>query len=110
MADETYVPMLDGREVDLRVVGIGVGLTANEYREKTGDRLRASFLVLAESAHWKDSGERIFADLKAIEAWPMPNLSEVIDLAYAAAELNRSKRLPPVTTNGTGEPLPSPSP
>ena len=96
---------LDGRAVELREVSAGVGLAAL----KTGDGHESMFVVLVHSAHWADTGERVFKDRASIDDnWKMRHLPEIRLLAAAASELNLDvKPDAVVSTNGSGEALPS---
>jgi len=99
--------LLDGRAVELREVSAGIGIMAN----KTGDGFESMMLVLVHSAHWADSGERIFKDRASIDnEWPMRLLPEIIALASVSGELNLPQAADVVettATNGTGVAHPS---
>lgn len=79
---------LDGRVVELRHVGFGVAMKAQKVAETTGDAVNSALVVLASSAHWQDSGERVFADVAAIEAWPMNQSMQIMELARLAGVVN----------------------
>jgi len=102
---ETREGWLDGRAVQLRKVGIGVAIEANEVRAETGNNFKAGIVIMAASAYWADTGERIFADKAAVEAWPMEDFGDIIALVTEATELNKAKdrSTGPKTTNGSGE-------
>lgn len=82
---------LAGREVELRQVGIGVGLESNRVREATGDNFRAGLVILAGSAFWKDDGTKVFADLDAVINWPMVDFADVAACANEAGRINKPK-------------------
>jgi hypothetical protein len=104
--------LLNGRMVELRLVGIGTGLAAMAVHGE--DRRRAVNMILVDSAHWKDTGERVFDSVEAIDRWPMPDLLRVMRLGNEAWELNQPIDDEPVDKpNGSAAPqpeLPSPSP
>jgi hypothetical protein len=101
MMERTKQGTLDGREVELREVSAGVGIAAN----KTGDGFESMMVVLVHSAHWADSGERVFKDRAAIDnEWPMRMLPEIMALGALAGDLNldteRHKAAIAAETNG----------
>jgi hypothetical protein len=74
-----------GRAVELREVSVGVALQANNQ----GSGLMSALYVLAHSAHWTDTGERVFASVQnMLDDFPMSSLPEINALAVQAGELN----------------------
>lgn len=104
--ERTATGTLDGRAVELREVKAGVGIAAH----KLGDGFEGMMLVLAHSAHWADTGERVFKDRASIdEDYPMRLLPAILALAGLAGELNvdTPKDAKPIATNGNGAAVPS---
>lgn len=84
---------LDGRAVELRPVGFGYALESNRIREEK-DAMAAAKYICAMSAHWEDSGDRVFADGAAIDAWPMRDSLELIELINKAGQVNAPREVP----------------
>lgn len=97
---------LNGRAVELRTAGFGAMLDAQAVLAATNDRFRMALVIMAASAHWADTGEKIFADLAAVEAWPMVDSRDLTALATLANEVNAPRETPApngAMTNGTGD-------
>lgn len=100
--------MLTGRAVELRVVSFGCLRRARRLVEATGDGEEASMLVASESAHWVDSGERVFRSVADIDAWPSDAANELMAMLGAAADLHRPKAA--IAPSDDAQPGASPSP
>jgi hypothetical protein len=99
---------LAGRTVELRECGAEAAFEMNDVREATnGNNFAAGSVILAASAFWLDSGEKVFADWRAVMAWPMCDMPDLMPLLTGAQEVNTRPRTQPVTTNGAGELHPS---
>jgi len=93
---------LQGRAVELREVSIGVALEAN----KQGDGFKSALFVLSQSAHWQDTGERVFASVQSIlDDWPMIALTEINELATIAGQLNIGTKVEPPASGEAPAPL-----
>lgn len=90
---------LGGRAVELRAVGFGYAVESNRIREET-DAFTAAKYICALSAHWLDTGERIFADAAAIDAWPMRDSMDLIDLINKSGKVNTPRELGTPAVNG----------
>jgi hypothetical protein len=90
---------LAGREVMLRPAGFDTFWDAQEAVKDSGLERMALYATLAASAFWADTGEQIFADWRAVKAWPMHDSHDVLALLNIAAELN-NPTLREAKTNG----------
>jgi hypothetical protein len=101
---------LGGRAVELRNVGFGYALESNRIREEQ-DSWAATKYICAMSAHWADTGERVFADVAAIDAWPMRDSMDLIDLINKAGKVNSLREQGTSLANGAlkDEAAPRPS-
>jgi len=80
----------------------------NDVRTATGgNNYAAASVVLAASAFWLDNGEKVFADWRAVMAWPMCDTPDILPLITGAQEVNSRAPSQPITTNGAGEHHPS---
>lgn len=100
--EDTATGTLAGRAVVLRSVGFGVALDAQAVLSATNDQFASALVVLVASAHWEDTGEKVFADVDAVKAWPMRDMGDLTALARAATDLNgpRKRSEPPPQANG----------
>ena len=94
----TETGILAGRAVELRAVGFGYAMESNRIREEQ-DAFAAAKFICSISAHWADTGERVFADAAAIDAWPMRDSMELVDLINKAGKVN-TPRSPEPLPNG----------
>ena len=86
---------LGGRAVELREVSLRIGYEAGD---QGGGRL-ALLYVFVHSAHWADTGERIFKTTdEALDSMTMRQGQEINALAALAGELNMEEPKP--ATNG----------
>jgi hypothetical protein len=99
---------LGGRPVELRQVGFGVGWQSQAVLKETGDSFVAGLVILAASAHWADTGEKVFADYRAVMDWPMVDSADIFKLATEAGMLN-APRTEPQANGQDGPSLLSPS-
>lgn len=94
---------LGGRAVELREVSLRVAYDASD---QGGGRL-ALLYVMVHSAHWADSGERIFKTIdEALDGMTMRQGVEINVLAELAGDVNMEKPKP--ATNGADTTSPSP--
>lgn len=101
MTQQTH--MLDGRAVELRVVPFSVLLAARKFVDDKGepDGEKATILMLVHSAHWADSGERVFRSVDDVMNWPASSAMQLFTLITEAAAVNRPKA---TATNGAQPP------
>ena len=98
---------LDGRAVELREVSLRVGVDAPQQETP----FTGAMFVLAHSAHWVDTGERVFKGADdVLDHMTMRRIREVNALSRMAQEVNSpdDPDAAVATTNGTGEARPSP--
>ena len=97
-----------GRAVEVRVVSLGVLLDSHELAEKNpANQFIGGFYVLAHSLVWKETGDRVFANVEAVRDVPSPYMNQLIALTTMAGELSRQVApdavAPPTEhTNGNG--------
>lgn len=99
--DETERGRLAGREVELRPVGFGYAMESNRIREEQ-DAWAAAKYICALSAHWADTGERVFADAAAVDAWPMRDSLQIVDLIRKSGSVNSPREDQAPILNGAG--------
>jgi len=82
---------LGGRAVELREVSLRVAYEASDQ----GSGRFALLYVFVHSAHWADTGERIFKSIdEALDGMTMRQGNEINALAALAGELNMSVPTP----------------
>lgn len=82
--------MFMGRAVEVRVASLGVLLDSHELAQKNPDnQFIGGFFVLAHALFWKDTGERVFANVEAIRDVPGPYMNQLIELTGVAGDLSR---------------------
>jgi hypothetical protein len=91
------------RTVELRPCGCGAALEMNNVRAATDDNFAATAVILAASAFWQDTGEKVFADWRAVMAWPMCDMPDIMPLIMGAQEVNTRAPAQPAQPNGAGE-------
>lgn len=91
---------LEGRAVELREVTLRV---VGDASDQGAPRLQLYYIMI-HSAHWADSGERVFKSLDdLLDNMTISQTREVNELVGLAAGLADRQVPAPGPTNGTGE-------
>lgn len=103
---QTRSATLGGRALEMRKAGFGAFWQGVDAQEQSGDHRAATYAIIAAAAYWVDTGEKVFADWRAVEAWPMEDTQELVALMNIASEMNNPRRK---VTNGSAVEAPLPS-
>jgi hypothetical protein len=104
MPGRTLSGKLAGRDLELRKAPFSCFWEMQGVRtaEPSIDKA-ASYHLLSVIAFWSDTGEKVFADWRAVNEWPMEDYAELLDLLNEALEFNGMGNQKPKANGATAD-------